>query len=158
MDNNNEVILLILVFLLILGIVNFVEIYKIKKRYKIFKSGANNENMEVLLQKYIEISSKVQNENISIEKEINSIKTKMLNNVQKIGITKYNAFSDMSSNLSFSVAILDGNDNGVILTELYSRNTSTLYIRKIENGLCDIELSSEEKEAIEKAQKYITKK
>jgi len=156
MDNIELIIIVALIIISILGIVNFTEMYKIKKRYKIFKNGTNNDNMEVLLKKYIEKAKEIEVINTYLEKEITSIKTKMLDNIQKIGIVKYDAFSDMSSNLSFSVALLDGNDNGIILTELYSRNTSTVYIRKIEKGLCDIELSNEEKEAIEKAQKYTT--
>ena len=156
MDNIELIIIAALIIISILGIVNFTEMYKIKKRYKIFKNGTNNDNMEVLLKKYIEKAKEIEVINTYLEKEITIIKTKMLDNIQKIGIVKYDAFSDMSSNLSFSVALLDGNDNGIILTELYSRNTSTVYIRKIEKGLCDIELSNEEKEAIEKAQKYTT--
>lgn len=156
MDNIKLITIVALIIISILGIVNFIEMYKIKKRYKIFKNGTNNDNMEVLLKKYIEKAKEIEVINTYLEKEITSIKTKMLDNIQKIGIVKYDAFSDMSSNLSFSVALLDGNDNGIILTELYSRNTSTVYIRKIEKGLCDIELSNEEKEAIEKAQKYTT--
>ena len=154
----NKAIIIIMIVLLIISIVNFVEMYKIKKRYKIFNNGVNKENMEIILQNYIEKANKLQVENEEIKKEITNINIKMLDNVQKIGITKYDGFSDMSSKLSFSVALLDANDNGIILTELYSRNASTVYIRKIENGLCDIDLSNEEKEAIEKAQKYITNK
>ena len=154
----NKAIIIIMIVLLIISIVNFVEMYKIKKRYKIFNNGVNKENMEIILQNYIEKANKLQVENEEIKKEITNINIKMLDNIQKIGITKYDGFSDMSSKLSFSVALLDANDNGIILTELYSRNASTVYIRKIENGLCDIDLSNEEKEAIEKAQKYITNK
>ena len=143
---------IIITSVIIISVVNFFEMCRIKRRYKIFKKGTKDENLEVLLQKYIQIVKQVQSKNIDIEKKIENIQHNMINNIQKIGVIRYNAFEDISSNLSFSVALLDGNDTGIILTQLYRRNSSTVYIRDIKNGDCEIKLSSEEKEAIEKAQ------
>ena len=149
-ENLAQVILITCI--IIIGVVNFFEMCKIKKRYKIFKNGTKDENLEVLLQKYIQLVDSIKLKNIELENKIKDIQHNMLKDIQKVGIVKYNAFEDMSNNLSFSLALLDGNNNGVILTQLYLRNSSTIYIRNIKNGSCEINLSNEEKEAIKIAQ------
>ena len=52
--------------------------YKIKKRYKIFNNGVNKENMEIILQNYIEKANKLQVENEEIKKEIGFIDPDLL--------------------------------------------------------------------------------
>ena len=86
-----------------------------------------------------------------MEDRVSKVENAILGNIQKLGIIRYDALSDMSSNLSFSLALLDGHDTGVVITELYLRNSSTIYIREIKNGVCDIDLSKEEQDAITKA-------
>ena len=70
---------------------------------------------------------------------------------QKIGIVRYNAFKDTGSDLSFSLAILDAHNNGVVLNGIYARDSSNIYAKPIENGQSKYILSNEEKEAIYKA-------
>lgn len=148
----NLIELIIISSAIIISLVNFFQMCKIKKRYKIFKSGTNDANLEMLLQKYIQLVNEINNKNVDIENKISIIQHDMLNNIQKMGLKKYNAFKDMSNNLSFSLALLDGNDNGIILTQLYLRNSANVYIRNIKNGNSDVSLSDEEKEAIKIAQ------
>lgn len=69
----------------------------------------------------------------------------------KIGIVRYNAFKDVGSNLSFTLALLDNNNNGVVLNGIYSRDNSNIYAKPIKDGKSEYILSDEEKEAIEKA-------
>ena len=149
---------IVCILFIIISIVNFFNMIKIKKRYKLFKMGTNSENLELLLERYIRVVDEIKNKNINIEDRITRVENSILNNIQKVGLKRYNAFSDMSSNLSFSLALLDANNNGVVITELYLRNSSTMYIREIRSGFSDIKLSEEEQEAIKKAQKYMIKK
>lgn len=146
---------IVCILFIIISIVNFFNMIKIKKRYKLFKMGTNSENLELLLERYIRVVDEIKNKNINIEDRITRVENSILNNIQKVGLKRYNAFSDMSSNLSFSLALLDANNNGVVITELYLRNSSTMYIREIRSGFSDIKLSEEEQEAIKKAQKNI---
>ena len=146
---------IVCILFIIISIVNFFNMIKIKKRYKLFKMGTNSENLELLLERYIRVVDEIKNKNINIEDRITRVENSILNNIQKVGLKRYNAFSDMSSNLSFSLALLDANNNGVVITELYLRNSSTMYIREIRSGFSDIKLSEEEQEAIKKAQKFL---
>lgn len=73
------------------------------------------------------------------------------NTLQKIGVVKFDAFEDIHGQMSFSAAILNMHNSGIILTSIYGHEASNVYIRKIENGQTDTHLLDEEKEALEKA-------
>ena len=59
-------------------------------------------------------------------------------------VIRYKAFEDVGSDLSFSVALLDGENNGVILTGIYGRDYSTTYAKPIDKGISRYDLSEEE--------------
>ena len=71
--------------------------------------------------------------------------------VQKVGMVRYNAFPDVGGELSFSLELLDGHDDGVVLSGLYGREGSRIYAKPIEGGASSINLSDEEREALRRA-------
>lgn len=85
--------------------------------------------------------------------ELENLKKENKFSVQKIGIIRFNPFKEVGSDQSFSVALLDGQDNGVIITSLYSRDGNRVYGKPIKNGKSSYSLSKEEETAIEKAKK-----
>ena len=87
----------------------------------------------------------------SAEKNKNDIRTlykKLQSTFQKVGIVKYDAFNQMGGQLSFSLALLDENDNGFILNCVHSTEGCYSYTKEIKNGMCEISLGDEEKEAL----------
>ena len=64
--------------------------------------------------------------------------------VQKVGVVRFQAFEDVGSDLSYSVALLDENNSGVIITSIFGRNMSTSYAKPITEGLSNYEFSNEE--------------
>ena len=73
---------------------------------------------------------------------------KLQSTFQKVGIVKYDAFNQMGGQLSFSLALLDENDNGFILNCVHSTEGCYSYTKEIKNGMCEISLGDEEKEAL----------
>ena len=67
---------------------------------------------------------------------------------QKVGIVKYDAFSQMGGQLSFCIALLDENDNGFIINSVHSTEGCYTYTKEIKNGECKITLGTEEAEAM----------
>ena len=86
-----------------------------------------------------------------ISEEIENLKKESKFSVQKIGIVRFNPFSEVGGDQSFSIALLDGNDNGVVITSLYAREENRVFGKPIKGGISEYSLSNEEKEAIEKA-------
>ena len=84
-------------------------------------------------------------------RDIDTIYKRMKTHYQKVGIVKYDAFHEMGGELSFALTMLDENNNGWIFNAMHSREGCYTYIKEVVNGESYIELSSEEKECLEKA-------
>ena len=70
---------------------------------------------------------------------------------QKMGMIRYNAFREMSGDLSYALALLDQEENGFLINSVYSREGGYSYIKEIKNGESEILLSEDEQRALEKA-------
>jgi hypothetical protein len=68
--------------------------------------------------------------------------------LQKIGIVRFNPFGDDGGNFSFSVALLDGHNTGVVLTSMHGRQQNRIYSKRILNGVSEVVLTEEEKQAV----------
>lgn len=77
--------------------------------------------------------------------------------IKKVGIVNFDAFDDVKGNMSFSLALLNSNNDGLILTSLYGHNSCNTYIREITMGETTVKLLDEEKLALEKAKNQIKK-
>lgn len=71
--------------------------------------------------------------------------------LQHMAIVRYNAFENTGSDLSFSVALLDGRGDGFVLSSLYGRDEARTFAKPIRGGRSDYQLSPEETTAIAKA-------
>ncbi|MBZ9569847.1 DUF4446 family protein [Patescibacteria group bacterium] len=86
-----------------------------------------------------------------LSEELEKLKKESKFFIQKTGVVRFNPFSEIGGDQSFSIALLDGNNNGSVITSLYSREGNRVYAKPIVNGKSQYFLSKEEKEAIEKA-------
>ena len=66
-------------------------------------------------------------------------------------MVKYDAFHEMGGKLSFSLALLNKEDDGFIINAMHSREGCYTYIKEIIKGNSVIVLSDEEKEALDLA-------
>ena len=137
----------------ILVLVNFRRTSKIIRKYKRLMRGADSKNLESMLLQQLEEIQASHTRIKELELASSSINNKMNRCVQHVGVVRYNAFENMGSDQSFSVAMLDENGDGFVLTSLYGRNTSTSFAKPIKAKQSAYPLSDEEKEAIEKALK-----
>ena len=72
--------------------------------------------------------------------------------IQKVGLVRFNPFKDTGGDQSFILSLVDGTDNGVIISGLYSRSGTRWYAKRVSQGKgVDHELSEEEKKALKEA-------
>lgn len=142
-----------LIVLLMIGfIAMIVKLSKINKKYKKFMEKiGNGKNIEEDLETYMYRVEKVEKQNSEIYEYIKNMDEDMKKCIQKVGIVRYNAFKDTGSDLSFALALLDENNNGVVLNGIYSREMSNIYAKPVENGKSNYTISEEEQQAIQKA-------
>lgn len=73
--------------------------------------------------------------------------------VQKVGLVRFNPFKELGGDHSFSLAILDAQDSGIVITSLHTRDRTRVYMKDIVKGKSSTELSAEENRALSNAQK-----
>ena len=146
------ILFIISILSIILLVFNYLKLNRIKRDYSEFmKKLGNGKDIEESLKNYIERVQKVEDLNKEIIQYCERLDKTVDTCIQKVGIVRYNAFKDVGSNLSFTLALLDNNNNGVVLNGIYSRDNSNIYSKPVKDGKSEYVLSDEEKEAIEKA-------
>ena len=144
---------IISLILLILVIVQMFQINSLKKNYKKFMGGKDIKSLEKLLKKIVEDNKIIIELSDDNRRDIRNINKRLEDSFNKVGVVKYDAFKQMGGLLSFSIALLNEKDNGFILNSVHSTEGCYTYVKEIESGICEIDLSSEEKEALSQAMK-----
>ena len=89
----------------------------------------------------------------SLDQQVGQIVAALPRSVQGVGVVRYNPFPEMGGNMSFSLALLDGSANGVVISVLNDRNGSRVYGKAVENGTSTYTLSDEEQQALAQARR-----
>jgi len=116
--------------------------FKKKKGYPL-----GQENFQEILSQFKDLKEDLE----KLSQELEKLKRESEFSIQKTGIVRFNPFSEIGGNQSFSIALLDGKNNGLVITSLYTREGNRIYAKPIVEGNSQYLLSKEEKEAIEKA-------
>lgn len=148
------IVLAITAFLVIwLVIITLLVIRSYVFSKKLF-GDTKKENLKEILAEHLERVGVVQVRVADHEKLIREIQRKGLKHIQKVGVVRFNPFSDIGSDQSFAIAILDAEDNGLVVSSLHGRDRTRIYAKPVIGGEeVDYSLSGEEKEAIDKARK-----
>lgn len=140
------------ILLAILVVIDSARISKLSKKYRKFMRGSKDKNLEEVLVDFMSKVDRVEEKSDKIKSLYDSIDNRLKNCVQKVSIIRYKAFEDMGgAALSFSIALLDANDDGIILTGIYGRNECTTYAKPVDKGIPKYDLSDEEKTALQEA-------
>ena len=122
---------------------------KLKKKNEEIFAGNKVKNLEgVILEqtKSLKTLDKDIQELYSISNQINSISMKGLH---KIGLVRFNPFEDIGGDQSFSIALLNGKSNGLVISSLYTREGTRTYSKTVKGGKAEkYPLTQEEEKAI----------
>lgn len=136
----------------ILYIINVIKLSKIRKSYNEFMNKVGNgKDLEEILENHIDKINKTISKNDEIEKYVEKIDNDIKQCVQKVGLYRYNAYKDTGSDLSFTLALLNEKNDGVVLNGIYSREMSNIYAKPIQAGESTYKITNEESEAIKRA-------
>lgn len=141
----------LILILFILVIVLFKSLSKVESKYRKLTRGVNNKNLEEIILKYLDSVEETKKASEDVKELYEGIDSRIKDCVQKVSVVRYKAFDDVGSDLSFSLAMLDDNDDGILLTGIFGRDESTTYAKPIEKGISRYDLSEEEEEALNNA-------
>lgn len=138
----------LILILLILLIVQIKKTGDLKKRMDKFMKGKDAKSLEKDIVALYEDNKFLKVTVDKNKKDIRTLYKNMKSAIQKVGVVKYDAFQQMGGKLSFSLALLDENNNGFILNSVHSTDGCYTYTKEIKNGECEISLGEEEKKAL----------
>ncbi len=136
------------VIVLILLIVVLVNTSKFKKRLDFFMKGNDGKSLEQDIMALFEDNKFLKASSEKNKKDIRVITKKLESSYQKMGLVKYDAFHQMGGQLSFSLCLLDDNNNGFIINSVHSTEGCYSYTKEIKAGESAIDLGVEEAEAL----------
>ena len=141
----------ICVILAVLVITVLCKLKILKRRIDSLSRGKDTESLEDIILNFFERVESLEEGEEMTRAALNAIKDNLKITYQKKGLVKYDAFREMSGALSYSLALLDKENNGVLISSMYSREGCYTYAKDIKNGECKINLSEEEAEALKQA-------
>ena len=143
------------VFLVIIFVWLAVLTYLLLKaigNYNRLTAGVTDKTLSQVLTKMLEDNRLTQTQQKQIQQEIEKLYHKQLSFFESISLVRFNPFTDTGGNTSFALALLNGEQNGIVITSLYSRTNTRWYVKTIKKGKAqEFELSKEEQEAVKKA-------
>lgn len=83
--------------------------------------------------------------------EVKELKREMKKAVTNIGIVRFNPFKEIGGDQSFSIAFLNAENDGVVVTSYYGREMNRVYAKHVKKGKSESMLAQEETEAIARA-------
>ncbi len=150
MDTISFTDIALILLLVWLSVLSFL-LFRVKGGWRKLAQG-KNQNLDQILETVLN-RQEVTNKNVAkIVQEVGQLGTLTKLSFQKSGLVRYNPFEDTGGDQSFVVAILNGNNSGIVVSSLHARGGTRVYAKQISGGKATSHvLSKEEKEAIEKA-------
>ena len=146
------VLIVLVIVLLVMVIIQGNKLKKLEKKYGKFMQGKEADSLEDQIIGLFHDNRMIRSENEKNRKDIIDINRRMARTFQKVGLHKYDAFNQSGGKLSFALCLLDENDNGVLLNSVHSTDgINYTYSKDINAGVADVELSGEEKKALDMA-------
>lgn len=118
------------------------------KMLRQFFSGPAGEDLEALLARVLEDSRFARDTAQRAHFQMEEAVGRLDGCLQHFALVRYDAFEDVTGQMSFSLAMLDGRDNGTIISTIFGRNTSRCFGKMIVGGQCEQPLSEEEQQAL----------
>ncbi|MCL5781064.1 MAG: DUF4446 family protein [Bacillota bacterium] len=152
---NSSIIILVLAVIIFLLFISQVILFRrfkdVNRRYRLLTRGPSGADLEEILQNYAGDVKKLKAKEQELKREQDILKEQVAQCVHNPGLIRFNAFDNMGSDLSFSMALLDRRGDGVVLTGLYGRDETRIYAKPIRKGTSDYSLADEEVKAVQRS-------
>ncbi|OGG35260.1 hypothetical protein A2363_02430 [Candidatus Gottesmanbacteria bacterium RIFOXYB1_FULL_47_11] len=143
---NGSIIFVVIILVWVLGLTAWV-IWTVRRLKKVTSGEA--------LEQILSTQKKLRGETDDLYKTLEEIKKDGRLHIQRVGLVRFNPFSDTGGSQSFTLALLDGHNNGLVMTSLYARTGHRWYVKEVTGGKGrELALSKEESSAVQKAKPF----
>jgi hypothetical protein len=150
-DLVSTVVIALLVINLVVTLTLLISNARLKRKLRKWQSIHKTADLErVYDETLIEVAS-IAEQVKAFGERVRDVEAKMNQKISTARILRYNAFPEVGSDLSFSLALLDDEQNGVVLSSIYGRQESRIYAKPIVHGLSKYPLTEEEEHVLNEA-------
>lgn len=146
---------LLAIFVLTIGafvMVLFIRQRHVQRSLETFFSGKDAQDLESILREQLESTKALDTEIQELFEISNRLRELGLRSIHKTAVLRFNPFKEVGGNQSFSVALLDGKNSGVVLSSLHTREGTRIYSKPVVSGQPDgFPFTEEEKATIAQA-------
>ena len=146
---------LIAVILIMLGlIINlYSELSTIKTRYKRMMANSEGDSIEQMLASHTSVVNEIATEHKKLFGRISTLEDLTKSSLARVAVIHFDAFEKTGQGLSYCVAMLDRNNNGVVFSSICGQETERSYVKPIEDGRVadNYKLTKEEEQALRQA-------
>ena len=146
---------LVAIILIMLGlIINlYSELSTIKTRYKKMMGGSEGTSIEQMLAAHTTEVNEVVKKYKSLQGQVDNLEDLVHSSLARVAVIHFDAFEKTGQGLSWCVAVLDRNNNGVIFSSICGQETERSYVKPIEEGRVstNYKLTREEEQALRQA-------
>jgi len=132
-----------------------VMVMRMVRHYNTLIKATDKTKLKDVLDVLLATQKGLQSQTKDLYKALDEVKKDGRLHVQRVGLVRFNPFSDTGGSQSFTLALLDGHDNGLVMTSLYARTGHRWYIKEVVSGKGkELALSKEEQTAVQKAKPF----
>jgi len=135
----------------------FMQSHTLSTRLAAALGGSDTDSLESKLARQFKRSAEIEDRLHELESEQKKLAVTGSLASQKISIVRFNPFGDTGGDQSFSLAVLDAQDSGYVLTSIHGRGGTRVYVKPLDFGKGKYSLSSEEQQALAQAAKRVPK-
>lgn len=133
--NTQEIYIIVAALMLAAAVLGLlIAFLKLRSRFaRLFSSAAPESAAEALAQLYERIN-RAEAEAARVEERMQALEERSRTSVQKVGFKRFNPFEHTGGDQSFALALLDQEDNGVVISSLYGREGTRVYAKYVDKG------------------------
>ena len=139
------------VLLLALTVVLWVRLRRMRRGQKLLLGADQHDLVEYAVGLLARVE-KVEARSDQVDRSVQQVTARLDGVLQRWALLRYDALDGAGGRQSVSMAMLDSASNGVVLTAIQDREYARMYVKQIVAGQSDLELSPEERRALEQAQ------
>ena len=139
---------------LALALSALLSVRSMKKNYSVLQGAGSEVDFVTAVARQVEVVNGLRTDVTNLRKDLTVTQAELKDAIRHVAVTRYDAFSDQGGRMSFSVALLDDVNDGIVITSINGRTEGRTYIKGVKGGQSiGSEFSPEEVQAIEMAQK-----
>jgi hypothetical protein len=143
------------VLALVVGIVLAVKLRRLRAAQRAVLGGNGQQDLVAhaarLEQAFVELRDWLEETAAGLDARMSTAEGRIDGCVAYRSLIRYDAYAEMSGRQSSSVALLDAHRSGVVVSSILHRDQARVYVKQVHEGESELELSPEEREAIDTA-------